>query len=76
MKKTIAREFLWFVFAAALAFPLGLVFLHFLDSAPVGEQYSNREEIFLTQLYFVGVVLSFIGVYLVRLIVVSLKIVF
>lgn len=74
MKKVIAREFLWLLFAVVLAFPLGFVFLHILEVSTNSERYPSLEEqTFVVQLYFLGVILSFIGVYLVRLIVAALR---
>ena len=73
MKKALAKEFLWLVFAVVMAIPLGFLFLYFLQVSPEGRTYANEEEEFIVQLYLLGVVLSFIGIYLIRMIVGSLR---
>jgi hypothetical protein len=75
MKKFLAREFLWLVLATVLAVPLGFLFLHFLDLATDPQEYSEQEEFFFIQLYIIGVILSFIGIYLARLVVVAYRII-
>lgn len=74
MKKVLAREFLWLLFAIVAAVPLGFVFLHFLAASPESQNYTEEEMTFLSGLYLLGVILSFVGIYLIRLIVASLRV--
>jgi len=68
MKKFLAREFLWFIIAFVLAFPLGLLFLWIIgfsaDTTAVTEDDLNT----ITRLYILGWILGFIGVYITRFI--------
>jgi hypothetical protein len=74
MKKFFAKEFLWLILTIVLAIPLGFVFLHFLELSPQGQQYNYEEEVFLVQLYLIGVLLSFAGIYIIRIMISALKI--
>ena len=71
MKKAIAIEFLWFVAAAILAIPFGFAFLWLLNQS--SGKLTEDEQTFMIQLYAIGYVASFIGIYIVRFIIVSLK---
>jgi hypothetical protein len=71
MKKAIAIEFLWFVAAAILAIPFGFAFLWLLNLS--SGKLTEDEQTFMIQLYAIGYVASFIGIYIVRFIIVSLK---
>ncbi|MEM9820740.1 MAG: hypothetical protein AAF985_06695 [Bacteroidota bacterium] len=74
MKKIIAKEFLWFLLTIALAFLLGFVFLFGLDLTTSGHEPTEEDQIFVIQFYLLGFVLSFVGIYLIRLIVVAMKV--
>ena len=71
MKKAIAIEFLWFVAAAILAIPFGFAFLWLLNLS--SGKLTEDEQTFMIQLYAIGYVASFIGIYIVRFIIISLK---
>lgn len=73
MKKTIAKEFLWFLGSLVLAFLLGFVFLFGLDLTTSGHDPTEEDQVFVIQFYLVGFLISFIGVYLIRLIVAAMK---
>jgi len=73
MKKTIAKEFLWFLGSIVLAFLLGFVFLFGLDLTTSGYEPTEEDQIFVIQFYLLGFLISFIGIYLIRLIVAAMK---
>lgn len=73
MKKAIAIEFLWFVAAAILAIPFGFAFLWLLNLSSAKTGLTEEEQTFMIQLYAIGYIASFIGIYIVRFIIVSLK---
>ena len=73
MKKAIAIEFLWFVAAAILAIPFGFAFLWLLNLSSGNTGLTEEEQTFMMQLYAIGYIASFIGIYIVRFIILSLK---
>jgi len=68
MKSKIAREVLWFIVAIILAFPLGFVFLWLLDITASGSYPTQAEKDFVVELYLIGCILGFLGIYFMRLI--------
>ncbi|MEO0007349.1 MAG: hypothetical protein RJA20_1545 [Bacteroidota bacterium] len=74
MKKFIAREFLWFLVITLLAAPLALLFLSALDIASKGYSFSLNEKDFIMELFILAYVINFIGLYLVRLIVMAVRV--
>ncbi|MFK7908373.1 MAG: hypothetical protein AB8B69_24800 [Chitinophagales bacterium] len=75
MKKVLAREFLWFIGVLVLAIPLTFLFLWLLGLTTDTTIYTREEELFVTKLFLLGYVLSFIGVYLTRIVYASIKLV-
>lgn len=76
MKKIIAREFLWFLIIILLAAPLALLFLSALDVASEGYTFSLNEKDFIMELFILAYIINIIGLYLVRLIVLAIKVLF
>jgi hypothetical protein len=68
MKSKIAKEVLWFIVALAFAFPLAFGFLWMLDITASGNYPSEEEKDFVVELYLIGCILSFLGIYLMRII--------
>ena len=68
MKSEIAREVLWLIVAILLSFPLALGFLWILDLTGEDPGMTEPEKDFLVELYLIGYVLSFLGIYLMRLV--------
>jgi hypothetical protein len=68
MKKVLAREALWLLFAIIVAFPLAFVFLWMLDLSAQGRGYTDAEKNFIAELYLIGYVISFVGIYVLRII--------
>lgn len=76
MKKIIAREFLWFLIIILLAAPLALLFLSALDIASEGYTFSLNEKDFIMELFILAYIINITGLYLVRLIVLAIKVLF
>ncbi|MEN9415344.1 MAG: hypothetical protein RL013_483 [Bacteroidota bacterium] len=76
MKKIIAREFLWFLIIILLAAPLALLFLSALDIASEGYTFSLNEKDFIMELFILAYIINIAGLYLVRLIVLAIKVLF
>ncbi len=68
MKKVLAREFLWFIGALILSVPLAFAFLWLLGLTAETTVYTREEEKFAMSLFLLGYILSFIGIYLARII--------
>ncbi|MGB0929163.1 MAG: hypothetical protein ACPGVB_00205 [Chitinophagales bacterium] len=75
MKKVLAREFLWFIGALVLSIPLAFLFLWMLGLTAETTIYTQDEEVFATKLFFLGYILSFIGIYLTRIVYASIKLI-
>lgn len=73
LKKAIAREFLWFLATLILAFPLALLFLYFLGFSSETVDMTETEKDYLTALYLVGYILSFLGIYLLRFVALAIQ---
>ena len=73
MKKKIATEFLWFLLTLILAIPLGFLFLWLLGFTSEAPNITENEKDYVLFLYLLGYTISFIGIYLIRLIVMAIK---
>jgi hypothetical protein len=73
MKKVIAREFLWLLATIVLAYPLAYVFLEAMNIISQRDSFSIYEKIFIDELFIVAYIFNFIGVYIIRLVVVAIK---
>ena len=73
IQKLIAKEFLWFLFVAVMALPLAYLFLVCLDVANGPVVQSEPEKIFTLELFFFGYVFNFIGIYLIRFIILAAR---
>jgi hypothetical protein len=73
MGKVIAREFLWLIVGLIVSIPLGLVFLWFFGFTPEIIQLTDIYKNYIVWLYRVGYFASFIGIYIIRFVSMSLK---
>jgi hypothetical protein len=74
MKKAIAREFLWFVVIVILAAPLAFFFLNALNLVAAGDVFTENEKTFIAELFLLAYIFNFVGLYLVRLIVLAIQV--
>jgi hypothetical protein len=73
MGKVIAREFLWLIVGLIISIPLGLVFLWFFGFTPEIIQLTDIYKNYIFWLYLIGYFTSFIGIYIIRFVSMSLK---
>ena len=73
MKKIFYRELFWFVLSIILSLFLSFIYLEIMDLSSNDRILNNVERIFSVQLYIVGCIVSFICIYIVRLIVGIIK---
>lgn len=74
MKKFFAKEFIWFIIAFVLAFPLGLLFLWIIGFSADTTAVTNEDINLITRLYILGWILGFVGVYITRFIAAAIKV--
>lgn len=74
MKKIIAREFLWFLVNLVLAAPLAFLYLNALNLVAEHDVFTDNEKNFIAQLYLLAYIFNFIGLYIVRFVVLAIKI--
>lgn len=72
--KKIAAEFLWFLLTLILAIPLGLIFLWLLGFTSEAPNITEGDKDYVLFLFLLGYAISFIGIYLIRFIVMAIKI--
>ena len=73
MKKIFYRELLWFIMAIIFSLLLSFVYLEIMDLSSSDRHLKSIERIFSVQLYLIGCIVSFISIYIVRLIVGIIK---
>jgi ABC-type uncharacterized transport system permease subunit len=73
MGKVIAREFLWLIVGLIVSIPLGLVFLWFFGFTPEIIQLDEIYKNYIFWLYLIGYFTSFVGIYIIRFVSMSLK---
>ena len=73
LTEVIAREFLWLVITIVLAIPLSLLFIGAMDLVAQGNGLTATEKKMVIELGIVAYVINFIGIYLVRFIVLAVK---
>lgn len=74
MKKIIFREFLYLLISLILAIPLTYFFLfYFMDLVAEGDIFTENEKNFIAQMYVLGCLCIFIGLVLLRIIIMVIK---
>lgn len=73
MGKVVAREFIWFMVTLIISLPLGIVFLWFFGYTRETVNLSETENNYIFWLYLTGYFASFIGIYIMRFIAISIK---
>ena len=74
MKKIFYRELLWFIMAIIFSLLLAFLYLEIMDLSSSDRHLKSIERIFSVQLYLIGCIVSFISIYIVRLIVGIIKV--
>ena len=73
MGKVIAREFIWLIVALIASLPLGIVFLWFFGYTREVVNLSEGENNYIFWMYLIGYFVSFIGIYIMRFVAMSIK---
>ncbi|MEM9338105.1 MAG: hypothetical protein AAGA66_05210 [Bacteroidota bacterium] len=66
MKEQIATEVMFFFIAIIVAIPVAFLYLYLIDFEPAFEGLSKDEKVLEMDLFLIGGLLGFIGLYLVR----------
>jgi hypothetical protein len=74
MKKIIFREIFWLIFSAILSLLISFLFIELVDLSSTERQLKSIEKIFSVQLYLIGVIVSFVCIYITRVLVYTLKV--
>ena len=74
MKKVIFREIFWLIFSAILSLLISFLFIELVDLSSTERQLKSIEKIFSVQLYLIGVIVSFICIYITRVLVYTIKV--
>ena len=73
MKDLIIREIFWLIISFLISIVLSFVFIEFLALSSTKPELNSIEKLFTLQLYIIGCVVSFISVYIVRIVVSFIK---
>lgn len=73
MKKTISREFKWLLINLVLAIPLTYLFIYFIDLVGEKDALTKNEKDFIAEFYALGYLFIFIGLVLLRIIIMVIK---
>ena len=67
--KVFAREMLWLLIAVVVAVPLAYFFVFLMNLVPEGIILSQDEKVFQMEFFFIGGIIGFIGVYIMRVVI-------
>ena len=73
MGKVIAREFIWLIVTLIVSLPLGVVFLWFFGYTRETVNLTDTENNYIFWLYLIGYFASFLGIYIMRFVAISIK---
>lgn len=73
MKAFIVKELFWLVIASLISSGLAFVFLELLSLTSSSYKLNDIEKLFFIQLYLIGWLVSFVSVYIVRIVVSAIK---
>lgn len=73
MKKILAREFIWFVVILVLAAPLAFMYISSLELVAEEDFFTQNEKNFIAELFLLAYLFCFIGLYIMRLIVLAIQ---
>lgn len=73
MKKILIRELYWFVVSFILSLFLSFIFVGIYNLTSSDRLLNEVEIVFTVQIYLIGCLVSFIVVYIIRLIVATIK---
>ena len=71
--KVLAREFIWLIVTLIISLPLGVVFLWFFGFTRETVNLTETARNYIFWMYLIGYFASFIGIYIMRFIAMSIK---
>lgn len=74
MKKIIFREIFWLILTIVLSLFVSFIFMELFELSSTDKNLKSIEKIFSVQLYIIGCIVSFICIYIIRVIVATIKI--
>jgi|TARA_B110001452_G_scaffold184345_1_gene154941 hypothetical protein len=76
MKKIFLREVFWLILTSVLSLIVSFLFMEFVELSSAERGMKSIEKVFSVQLYIVGTIVSFICIYIIRIIVYAIKTIF
>tara|TARA_B100001029_G_C15036791_1_gene440678 strand:+ start:1327 stop:1563 length:237 start_codon:yes stop_codon:yes gene_type:complete len=73
MKSIILRELFWIILSFVISLILGFIFLELLELTSTDRSLKRIEKVFSVQLYIIGCIVSFVSIYIVRIIFAAIK---
>tara|TARA_B100000886_G_scaffold310829_1_gene245807 strand:- start:154 stop:390 length:237 start_codon:yes stop_codon:yes gene_type:complete len=73
MKSIILRELFWIVLSFVISLILGFIFLELLELTSTDRSLKRIEKVFSVQLYIIGCMVSFMSIYIVRILIAAIK---
>jgi hypothetical protein len=73
MKATIIKELFWLVLSSVISLFLAFIFLAMLSLTSSENTLNSIEKTFTVQLYLIGWFVSFISIYIFRIITIAIK---
>jgi len=73
MKSIILRELFWIILSFVISLILGFIFLELLELTSTDRSLKRIEKVFSVQLYIIGCIVSFISIYIVRIIFAAIR---
>ena len=73
MKSIILRELFWIILSFVISLILGFIFLELLELTSTDRSLKRIEKVFSVQLYIIGCIVSFISIYIVRIIYAAIR---
>ncbi len=73
MKAIFMRELFWFILTIVISLLLSLFFMELVNLSSSSINLKDIEEIFTVQLYIIGCIVSFISIYIIRIIIITVK---
>ena len=73
MKAIFMRELFWFILTIVISLLLSLFFMELVNLSSSSVKLKDIEEIFTVQLYIIGCIVSFICIYIIRIIIITVK---
>ncbi len=67
------RELFWFILTIVISLLLSLFFMELVNLSSSSVKLKDIEEIFTVQLYIIGCIVSFICIYIIRIIIITVK---